>query len=313
MLTMGMAFVACSDDDEKGGGGDTETSTPISIPASVVDGVRISKLTNSDGSDALEVTYHNDGTIDKAVMNGQTFDFEYEPSTRGAVATGREIKRITCKTYESDGEGDHDSGTWVLTGFQFNTDGFLIGYHEEYTLDEVWDDEHLRTRGRHNCTLNYNAKGRLLSNHYSGSWSDSEGEGGNVDNTLEFTYKGDVLEKAFISDTDEDGTETITFSFGYNSTSPSNYYNIMTPQLAASMSIASPVLYLLAMTGYLGNASATLPSSFSRIDTSSDGGTDSDTYTLTYNMWDNQRVKDIIMMRGGYQYAFWNYDYFVQE
>ena len=61
---LGLTFCACSDDDDEAGGG---SSASISIPASVVDGVRVSEMT---GSSALNVTYNDDGTIAKAKTDG---------------------------------------------------------------------------------------------------------------------------------------------------------------------------------------------------------------------------------------------------
>ena len=304
---LGLTFCACSDDDDEAGGG---SSASISIPASVVDGVRESEMT---GSCALNVTYNDDGTIAKAKTNGCDFVFEYEPATRGTVATGKAIKQIVA-SYT-----DNDNGTkysYVASGFSFNTDGFLTKFHEESVEESSYGSDHFKETVKYDATMSYNAKGRLQSITVNGSWNsvetvdgETEKESGSGKGSLKFSYKGDVLEKTSIT---SDG-ETSEFVFGYNSTSPSNYYNIVTPQMAEAMSFGSPVLRILAMTGYLGNASATLPSTYQIIYTNDEESENEvDTYNIVYNMWDNtQRVKDIKMYEAesGYQvyYASFNY------
>ena len=85
--------------------------------------------------------------------------------------------------------------------------------------------------------------------------------------------------------------------------------------MAEAMSFGSPILFVLAMTGYLGNASATLPSTYQRIYISDeDEENDVETFTVTYNMWDNtQRVKDVKMYDSyGNQVYYCGYNYSIR-
>lgn len=307
MALLGLSLCACSDDDDN----DVSGSAPISIPASVVDGVRVSQLS---GNSPLEVTYNDDGTIAKAEFGENEFVFEYEPSTRGAVATGRALKQVVASRYDDTHQSKH-----IANGFSFNTDGFLVKYQEE-SIEETSYGSYgsLKETIKYDAVFSYNSKGRLQNANFNGSWTsvetyegETEKESGKGSGAVNFSYKGDVLEKSTIT---SDG-ETQTYAFGYTSASPSNYYNITTPQMAEAMSFGSPILFVLAMTGYLGNASATLPSTYQRIYISDeDEENDVETFTVTYNMWDNtQRVKDVKMYDSyGNQVYYCGYNYSIR-
>lgn len=312
LAMVGVMFTACSDDDDNGGGNPSSGGSEFGIPASVVDGVRVSSI---EGDSPMTVTYNGDGTIAKVVCGENEYVFEYDGVTRADQPASRKLLRIVTSYTYSD-EYSHESEKSIGNGFQFDKNGFLIGYTEEqicsYSSQYGSHSSSSTERYVYKCSLNYNAKGRLLSNSVTCNWEDvtiengeKETEKGSDKVTIKYDYSGDVLTKV------SGGTNgsSYSWSFGYDSTSPSNYYNIFTPNLAVGVSIFSRILYILATQGYLGNASATLPSTMTERSVDEDD-VETYTYNFTYTMWDNtQKVKTVETWSNGIPYGIVRFNY----
>lgn len=313
----GVMFTACSGDDDNGGGNPSSGGAEFGIPASVVDGVRVSSI---EGNSPMTVTYNGDGTIAKVVCDGNEYVFEYDGVTRADQPASRKLLRIVS-SYTYNDAVSHESVKSIGSGFQFDKNGFLISYTEEqidsYSYNSNGQSSSSTERYVYNSSLNYNAKGRLLSNSVTCNWEDvtiengvKETEKGSDKGTFKYDYSGDVLTK--VGGASSEGS--YSWSFGYDSTSPSNYYNIFTPNLAVGVSIYSHILYILATQGYLGNASATLPSTMTSrsVEKDDDGEVEveTETYNFTYTMWDNtQKVKTVETWSNGIPYGVVRFNY----
>lgn len=295
-------FVSCSDDDDGGG---SQGGAEISIPASVVDGVRVSGISSTDAESSFNAVYNDDGTPASATVAGQTFDFEYSPVTRAAVPTGKKLVKIGAH----NPEGASETSSWVATNFAFNTDGFVTSYQE--VINESGKDYSLKVVFL--LTFDYNNKGQLQRVGITGTESgneDGESYSEHINTELKYVYSGDALKSA--SNTYED--ETISYTYEYETTH-ANTYNVMTPQLAKGMAVYSPILYALANMGYMGNASSFLPTkctyhSYSSYDDGDTNYDDTETYNISYTFWDNNKISSIKTdMPGGTGYTY-NYTYF---
>lgn len=320
VLMLGMALClpvvsSCSSDDDDDGGDDFNAEgTEISIPASVTDGVRVQKITADDSDMAVNVEYNEDGTISSATTGGQEFVFEYG-STRGATPTGRKLVMIKAKNLYDPYDDDEE---WTAYNFTFNTDGFIVGYTENIKDkgEGYSDDTTLK------ATLAYNAHGRIESLNLSWrtkGWDEDEGnysENGSTKMNYKYTNGGALKESGF---TDSD-SETVKMIYEYDTDAHNNTYNVVTPQLGKGMAIYSPILYVLAVTGYVGNASSQLPTRYT-YDSYSDytDGDENyhDTYTmnLEYRFWDDNRIRTVTESRDNYEYpitSIYTYSYLTE-
>lgn len=303
---------SCSSDDDGGDGDDdfNAEGTEISIPASVVDGVRVQGITADNSEQAVSVTYNADGTISSATTGGQEFVFEYN-DTRSATATGRKLVKIYAKYYSFVDDDDH-SEEWIAYNFKFNTDGFLVAYNEK--ISDKGEDYYENTLIK--ATLAYNAHNRiehLSVSGYTNGWDSEEGKYSENDGTTTVYYEytnGGALKKAWFrnrySNSEEEGANMI---YDYAGSAHDNTYNVVTPQLAAGMAVYSPILYILATTGYLGNASAKLPTkytyeSYGNYTNGDPSYHDTSIYNLSYTFWDNNRIKEIKSSQNGYPIRF---------
>ena len=301
-----LLFVSCSDDDNNGGNSGGEE---ISIPASVIDGVRVSGISSTDVEGSFSVDYNDDGTPASATVAGQTFDFEYEPVTRAAVPTGKKLVKIGARNPEEASV----TSSWVATNFAFNTDGFVASYQE--VINESGDG--YSSKVVFFLTFDYNNKGQLQRVGITGTENgieDGERYSEHISTELKYVYSGDALESA--SNT-YDG-ETISYTYEYGTDTHANTYNVMTPQLAKGMAVYSPILYALANMGYMGNASAFLPTkcTYRSYSDYGDGDPDYDEkeeYDISYRFWDDNsfdKIRDITTtMPNGYGYTY-SYTYF---
>lgn len=287
-------FTSCSDDDEGGNGGGVE----MYIPASVVDGVRVSGVSSAaDSEHSFSIDYNDDGTPASMTVGGQTFDFEYEAATRAgaraAVPTGKKLVRIGCRQYNDTLTGDKSS--WVATNFAFNTDGFVASYQE--VIEEKFGSS--TEKVVLHLTFDYDNKGRIQRVGIQGTDSGYDDEDGNwqehISTSLNYVYSGDALERAYNT---YDG-ETMSYEYEYDTDAHANTYNVMTPQLAQGVSVYSPILYCLAFSGFMGNASAFLPTKCTYRSYSDYGGEDPDyndveVYDITYTFWDNNKIHTMV-------------------
>lgn len=288
-----MSFVAvsCGDDDGEGNGngsGNNGGTTEISIPSSVVNGVRVADV-STDGSDEelpVEIEYNEDGTINQATVQGGVYKFEYTTTRSIAARTGRSLTRIYLVS---------SNESWEMKNFGWNTDGFLTSYYEEVKME----GEVAKLTGR----LTYNAEGRIAKISISGTSTD-EGETEHVNANINYTYSGGALTSSSFSALEE----YEDFNYTYNSDAHTNTYNIVTPQLGIGMASYSPVLYLLSVAGYIGNASSKLPTSVTEHSYSryTDGDPDYDESTtnyLSYSFTNDDRIKSITMTLAQYGYS----------
>lgn len=303
VLLCAPVLAACSDDDGDGsGGGNAE----ISIPASIVDGMQIASVTTSDTENALSIDYNDDGTPASATVGGQVFDFEYEPVTRAAQPTGRKLVHVGARG---------SNGSWVATNFAFNTDGFLASYQEVMTESGPgYSSKYVML-----YTFTYNNKGQLQRIGLTGTDSgteDGESWSERASAEVRLIYSGDALSEVT---TTRDG-ETLTYSYEYATNTHANTYNKMTPQLAMGMGMTSPILYALANMGYLGNASAFLPTSFERHSYSdyTDGDPNYDereSYDIVYHFYDDNSflIQEIECEAQSGASVSYHYTYFEKE
>lgn len=292
-----VATTSCgSDDDENDDAQGDAVDMPI--PSSIVDGVRLGEMTSSNGSTIMSVSYNDDGSIDKVSYNGTDYDFEYA-DTRAATSTGRKLLQITASYEEND-----YTMTMRANSFQFNTDGFLVSCKEvssEESTGSYSESEEIKL----NYTMAYNAKGRLSRIGISGSWTDvyeGEKESGSASTAIEYSYSGDNLTQVKIPGDDEDGPTTYTYDYG----TTANSFNTMTQALSVGLAYGDdPILYMLARMGFLGNASAYLPTSM--VYSSDD---DTDAYSIIYNLWDtNNKIISEVWYSGEYVYGASGYTY----
>lgn len=304
VLAMTCTMSSCSDDDkdEPQLPAEEETNlsgTAISIPASVVDGVRV-----KDNGSGLAITYNADGTIDNANLYGTTYRFEYADS-REATPTGRKLVRITASYTDGD-----EQEKWEATNFSFNTDGFIASYLEKSEERSGSNGDYDKTVIHATC--DYTAAGRIKSIGLVADFTqceDGQTHTYHESTSVSYTYNGGDLASSSVSD----GEMTNRLTYGYDLAS-TNTYNIVTPQLAYGMANYSPIAYIFAVSGYLGNASANLPTSFTQdyIDHEDPEDSSSESFGISYTFDSANRIKSIICDADGYTYTT-NMTYFVQE
>ncbi len=289
ILTLSLSFMAasCSSDDDKDEPGSGE-AVDMPIPSSVVEGVRVA------GDGATKINYNSDGSIKNAEYNGTIYDFEYEGS-RAAASTGRKLVRIVAR-----GFGDNDGESWQATNFKFNTDGFIASYlekeEEKYGSNE-WYKQTI------NVTISYNGDNRISSMNLSGTWEemyDGEHDSGKAAATIKYSYKGGALESAVWNESDESNSYTYDYTQSHTNT-----YNIVTPQLGYGMGFYSPIAYVFATAGYLGNASSVLPDKVTHhlIDHEDPENSSSESYGISYTFNDKNRITSIISSVNGISYT----------
>lgn len=277
-------LAACSDDDDDNSGSGI-ASTEFFVPASIVDGTRVQSV------GGLNAAYNEDGSISKLENDGVTYNFEYDNGTRAAVSTGRNIKRIYANV---------DGTTYEGTNFKFNSDGFLTAmtFHSR-DIDEYYTEE-----VNFNYALSYDGTGHLTSNKITGSvkWNE-DGESGidKVNTTVNFTWQNGNLTNCKASA--NGASVNMTLDYG----NEANTFNLTTPAVAGVIGLMDdPILTALAMLGFTGNSSATLPV---KLVTSikDEDGTDTDVANFTYTFNSDHSV-DIIRFSDEYG-SFYNIRY----
>lgn len=259
-------LTACDDDDENGTQGNGPA--PIGIPSSVVDGVRATSMSGVD------VTYNEDGTIKEAEVDGNTLVFNY--------ASSRAIKVDPIRSLISITSSERESERWIASDFTFNTSGFVTAYKLKYTDTDFREEMNIA------YTFNYNADGQMQKISMKVEGKDDEGsysESGEIN----YTYNNKVLEKI------ETKSYNITCSQTYEYTQAiKNTYNAM-PLLLLPEELASDdcVFNVFAITGYLGNAGANLPTAMTIKYTypeedSSENSTER--YNLSYTLNENKAI-----------------------
>lgn len=278
LVMMGGIFCSsCEKNNEPDNAGD-DSATMLPIPASVVDGVRLTGMGNI-GS----VNYNPDGSISQAVLNGVRFDFEYVAS-RAAVSTGSKLQKIVV--HNSREEYDE----YEAYNFSFNTDGYIAKW-EEYMEYDGGDEYGKATL---TYTTDYNASGHIQKLNISGSSEYYDSEDGHetepIRGAVEYKYLGGKLMSSSYYIPDEGLSE---FFLGYDS-APENTYNIAPYPLSEVMghSLLSEVADLFAFLGYLGKPSSHLPTSCSY------EGDDMD-MTISYKTNDHNLVTSMSFIIGG--------------
>lgn len=256
-----LTFTACSNDDDSEPGVGGGASMP-SIPSSVVDGVRVTEM------GGVSVSYNTDGSINEATADGITYKFEYAGSR--AEGTTRQLSRIYATGYDDE--------KITATNFAFNTDGFVVRWYEE----RVDQGEDYMEKVSINYTIDYSAKGRIQTMNFSGKMEGYD-EDGRYSETGKGAVKYSYTAEQLTSSVYEDAEAKSSISFSYNSTAPTNTYNIVTTHLAGGMSHITEIAKIFAYAGYLGNSSSVLPTgmSYTYVD-KEDDYSESDTYSISY-------------------------------
>ena len=274
-------LTACDDDDENGTQGNGPA--PIGIPSSVVDGVRATSMSGVD------VTYNEDGTIKEAEVDGNTLVFNY--------ASSRAIKVDPIRSLISITSSERESERWIASDFAFNTSGFVTAYKLKYTDT----DPDFREEMNIAYTFNYNADGQMQKISMKVDGKDDEGsysESGEIN----YTYNNKVLEKI------EAKSKNITCSQTYEYTQAiKNTYNAM-PLLLLPEALASDdcVFNVFAITGYLGNAGANLPTAMTIKNTDLEDPSENSTerYNLSYTLNENKAISSYTLSRYGETMTF---------
>lgn len=274
-------LTACDDDDENGTQGNGPA--PIGIPSSVVDGVRATSMSGVD------VTYNEDGTIKEAEVDGNTLVFNY--------ASSRAIKVDPIRSLISITSSERESERWIASDFAFNTSGFVTAYKLKYTDT----DPDFREEMNIAYTFNYNADGQMQKISMKVDGKDDEGsysESGEIN----YTYNNKVLEKI------EAKSKNITCSQTYEYTQAiKNTYNAM-PLLLLPEALASDdcVFNVFAITGYLGNAGANLPTAMTIKNTDLEDPSENSTerYNLSYTLNENNAISSYTLSRYGETMTF---------
>lgn len=274
-------LTACDDDDENGTQGNGPA--PIGIPSSVVDGVRATSMSGVD------VTYNEDGTIKEAEVDGNTLVFNY--------ASSRAIKVDPIRSLISITSSERESERWIASDFTFNTSGFVTAYKLKYTDT----DPDFREEMNIAYTFNYNADGQMQKISMKVDGKDDEGsysESGEIN----YTYNNKVLEKI------EAKSKNITCSQTYEYTQAiKNTYNAM-PLLLLPEALASDdcVFNVFAITGYLGNAGANLPTAMTIKNTDLEDPSENSTerYNLSYTLNENNAISSYTLSRYGETMTF---------
>lgn len=274
-------LTACDDDDENGTQGNGPA--PIGIPSSVVDGVRATSMSGVD------VTYNEDGTIKEAEVDGNTLVFNY--------ASSRAIKVDPIRSLISITSSERESERWIASDFAFNTSGFVTAYKLKYTDT----DPDFREEMNIAYTFNYNADGQMQKISMKTDGKDDEGsysESGEIN----YTYNNKVLEKI------EAKSKNVTCSQTYEYTQAiKNTYNAM-PLLLLPEELASDdcVFNVFAITGYLGNAGANLPTAMTIKNTDLEDPSENSTerYNLSYTLNENNAISSYTLSRYGETMTF---------
>ena len=274
-------LTACDDDDENGTQGNNPAS--IGIPSSVVDGVRATSMSGVD------VTYNEDGTIKEAEVDGNTLVFNY--------ASSRAIKVDPIRSLISITSSERESERWIASDFAFNTSGFVTAYKLKYTDT----DPDFREEMNIAYTFNYNADGQMQKISMKVDGKDDEGsysESGEIN----YTYNNKVLEKI------EAKSKNITCSQTYEYTQAiKNTYNAM-PLLLLPEALASDdcVFNVFAITGYLGNAGANLPTAMTIKNTDLEDPSENSTerYNLSYTLNENKAISSYTLSGYGETMTF---------
>lgn len=270
LLTSAFAigFTSCSDDDEDvPQGGEID----FGVPPSVVDGVR---PTEASG---VKISYNEDGTIRNAEVDDCTFTFNYA-ATRAAGS--RKLNSITA-----DRSNDGSTNSWKADNFILLNNGFIGGYRLTYSMNESYNQ--WWEKGEINYQFSYRNGERIEKIDMTGTFSDAEE--GPFSNSASYSYtydQNDRLQK--IAGTSH-GYTFFEQEFEY-SQDYANKYNTMLLTLTPEDIISDDAVFrILAVTGFLGNASPKLPTkaSLSYKDPEYPEDNENDTWILDYNISSN--------------------------
>lgn len=272
-LTSAIVFglTSCSDDDEdapQGGGID------FGVPPSVVDGVR---PTEASG---VKISYNEDGTIRNAEVDGCTFTFNY------AAARAAGTRLLNSITANRSGGGSTEK--WEADNFVLLSNGFIGGYRLTYNMNDShngwWEKEEVNYR------FSYRDDGRIEKIDMTATVSDEE-EGPSSD-TGSYSYiydlKGGLRNIAGKSHGFTYAEQEYEYSQEY-----ANKYNTMLLTLVPEELIdADAVFRILAVTGFLGNASEKLPTkvNISYMDPEFPEDNENETWILDYGIDSNGTI-----------------------
>lgn len=308
-MMMSVAFTACSDDDDDdngGGNGSSNGGTEYQIPASVVDGVRVSELQTADQNSAISVNYNEDGSPSEAYFGGNTYTFEYAQNTRGTGRiAGRNLTKIVCTSRDSYGSTSHEA-----TNFKFNDKGFLVSCKETIKETESYNGQlYYEGTVTINQKFSYNADNRISKINMDVHVTEYDEEDGKDSYSfkmpLSYTYSGGSLSRC---EAKAPGVQQ-TITFGY-ANAPENHYNLMTPHMALGIAEYSPVLFIMTMLGHVGNASASLPTKLDLIYVDEEEEErETASLAMSYTLDSDKKLRQIVQSGGGAVVTY-NYYYF---
>jgi len=122
---------------------------------------------------------------------------------------------------------------------------------------------------------------------------------------VNYIYTDGNLTNVSMKNNDAEGTATINTVLSYTG-AKENKYNITTLEMAGAMVTYSPIMAIMGMLGYLGNASATLPTKFVMTNTETDeDGTETDVTTnnISYTFLDDNKI-DKVSVTGSDNYIY---------
>lgn len=275
-------LTACDDDDENGTQGNGPA--PIGIPSSVVDGVRATSMSGVD------VTYNEDGTIKEAEVDGNTLVFNY--------ASSRAIKVDPIRSLISITSSERESERWIASDFAFNTSGFVTAYKLKYTDT----DPEFREEMNIAYTVNYNADGQMQKISMKTDGKDDEGPY-SKSSEINYTYNNKVLEKI------ETKSNNITYcsqTYEYTQAIKNTYNAMLLLLLPEELASDDCVFNVFAITGYLGNAGANLPTAMTIKYTYPEDSSENSTerYNLSYTLNENKAIASYTLSRYGETMTF---------
>ena len=263
-----ISFTSCSDDDEDiPQGGEID----FGVPPSVVDGVR---PTEASG---VKISYNEDGTIRNAEVDGCTFTFNYA-ATRAAGS--RKLNSITAD--RSDG-GSTES--WKADNFVLLSNGFIGGYRLAYSMNDSrndwWEKE------ENNYQFSYQDDGKIEKINMAVTASDAEEGPFSDSGSYSYTYDQNGGLRKIVGTSH--GFTYFEQEYKYSSDF-ANKYNTMLLTLAPEDLISSDAVFrILAVTGFLGNASKKLPqkANLSYKDPEYPEDNETETWNLVYGISSN--------------------------
>lgn len=295
-----MTMWSCSDSDNEPepaptpnpvGGSTTPEEQVVTLPESIVD----STVTKSI-SGLFDAEYNSDGTIKKATYQGYNVKFAY--AGRAGSTTWNLPIGVTLESR------DETYGSFMInevSEIEYNEKGFVTTYNKVYKGGQG-DDISVLVNNEVGIQYDSNGRVEIIFNESEMNQGYSTGL-----DRITFSYSNGCLtrvEKVEYTTINYGGQpntsmNTSWMDYGYT-TRLENRYNVFTVQMCERLDLVQTVL---AIAGFLGNASAMLPEKMDGI--RYNGGEDD--CTLSYEFDSEKHIKKIIKTHAD---GFWEeFDY----